>query len=407
MARIVSCPHFPTCSGCSLIGVPYAEQLEAKLRAVGDLFKESTLRTFQAASINAITPSPKPYGYRNRVRLVPRRAGENVALGLFLAGSHHVVDIPGCPVQSAGINDVVEVIRASVRDLNIPLYDEVTHTGRLRFVTVREAMATGELLVGFVTLSEAFPEGDALVDRVMHECRRVVGVVQNINPAKGNVILGPTNRLLVGRDYLEEIVCDVRLRLGIADFFQINTAVAEKAYRAIVENVTGGGTVGKPSAGTARIVLLDLYAGVGTIGLAASRYVRHVYGIEESGESVTLAQAAARANGIDNVEFQQGLVEQRLGQLAAALRKEGVSGGGLAAVVNPPRKGLDPAVIDALLEARPGRIAYLSCAPRTLIRDLIRLTDGGYRVARVELFDMFPQTEQVETLVMLEWSRSL
>ena len=179
---------------------------------------------------------------------------------------------------------------------------------------------------------------------------------------------------------------------GLTSFFQVNTAVAEKAYAAII-----GGLALR-----ARDVLLDLYSGVGAVGLVAARHVERVYGIEEVSEAVEFARAASRTNSFKNTEFLAGLVEERLPALVGELRGRGLTGNRVAAVVNPPRKGVDRKVVGQLLEAMPGRIAYLSCSPMTLLRDLDHLVKGGYRVRRVELFDMFPQTELVETLAILE-----
>lgn len=402
MAFVVSCPHFPRCSGCCAIGRPHATQIEEKLRRVRQLFQEASLPGFEGAPIERITASLSGGAYRNRVKLVPARPVErfttesttdarSVRLGLYRAGSHEVVDISGCPVQMDGLNQAIEVIRDGLDECDTRLYDEVAHSGDLRFVTARQGAATGELLIGFVTRRSDFPGGDRLTRFVMDRCEGAVGVVQNINPEKGNVIFGPTSRLLAGRDYLEEVVCGVRIRLGLTSFFQVNTCVAEKAYEAIVESLRWHG----------EMTLLDLYSGVGAVGLIASPHVRRAIGIEEVPEAVELAEAAARDNDIGNVEFRQGLVEECLPLLNADLRRGGVNEDRVSVVVNPPRKGLDARVVRGLLDLNPATIAYLSCSPPTLIRDLGRFMAGGYRVRHVELFDMFPQTEQVETLTVV------
>ena len=397
MTVVVSCTHFPACSGCSLVGVAYAEQLDQKLRVVRGLFGQAGLRGFDDRTFGGITPSPTPSGYRNRVKLVPakRTSGDSaIRLGLYLEGSHKVVDIPGCPVQLEGINNAIEVVRSAISRSSIALYDEETHTGDLRFITVRQGLGTGEILVGFVTRSAECAGLAALAKHVMTECEDVVGVVQNINPEKGNVIFGRESRALAGREYFEEVVWGLRLRLGLTSFFQVNTPVAAKAYEAIIGHL----------ALTEHDTLLDLYCGVGAIGLAAARYVGRVIGIEEVREAAGFAKAASRTNRIANAEFRIGLVEERLPSAVGELHDHGVMGGRLRVVVNPPRKGVDSQVVDLLARSMPARIAYLSCSPVTLIRDLGRLVKGGYRVRHVELFDMFPQTEQVETLAILEAS---
>ncbi len=186
-------------------------------------------------------------------------------------------------------------------------------------------------------------------------------------------------------------MCETRVRLGLTSFFQVNTAVAEKAYEAIIEALDL----------REEDTLLDLYCGVGAIGLIAARAAGQVVGIEQNPEATTLAQTMRRENKLDNVNFMTGLVEQELPMLVGKLRCEGAGARRLVAAVNPPRKGVDARVIEALIEHRPDRIAYLSCAPLTLLRDLARLVEGGFRLRHVELFDMFPQTSQVETLAIL------
>ena len=184
----------------------------------------------------------------------------------------------------------------------------------------------------------------------------------------------------------------MRIRLGLTSFFQVNTGVAEQAYRSIQNGLML----------KADDVLLDLYCGVGSIGLTTARHVSKVIGIEEVGEAVHFAIDAARANGIRNAEFQVGKVEERLPRLIKHLQREGVSSARISLAVNPPRKGIHRRCVDVILETQPSRIAYLSCSPVTLVRDTKLLAEGGYRLQRVELFDMFPQTDQVETLVVLE-----
>ena len=473
MAFVLSCPHYPACSGCSEIGSPHEVQVDRKLARVRRLFRRAAISGFDQKRIKKITANFSVEGaYRNRVKLVPslRRGAEReeigepvcereawralpdavlhgessdhdpaglsaggqetpaampraaafatpylrshealqretlahadlrigrIKLGLYRAGSHDVVDIPGCPVQVNGLNRTIEVVRDGIETCHVDLYDEIAHTGDLRYVSVRQGVHTGDVLVGFVTRTRSFAGGDHLTHYVLDRASDVVGVVQNINPDRGNVIFGAQSRVLGGRDYVEEIVCGVRIRLGLTSFFQVNTPIAERAYKAIARRLRL-----MPD-----VTLLDLYCGVGSIGLVSARRVNRVIGIEEVAESVELARAAAVANGLRNVSFEQGLVEERLGSLASDLGGAADHCDRLAVAVNPPRKGLGAAVVRMLARVGPLRIAYLSCNPHTLIRDLSCFAESGYTVKHVELFDMFPQTQQVETLAILERTR--
>jgi len=412
MESVVSCPWFPACSGCSAIGTPYKEQLAAKLQQVRRMFADAGIPAFDADRITEIHPSERASGYRNRVRLVPAykstpsemvcdsssstggatASGAGIAIGLYREDSHVVVDIPQCPVQTTEINRVLEDIRSGIESAGLSIYDESTHSGDLRFVTVRQGINTGELLVGLVTRTDSRAGVQEVADHIVSRNANVEGVLQNINPRPGNVVFGAKTTLLTGREFLEELVCDVRIRLGLTSFFQVNTGVAEQAYRAIRDGLTL----------SADDVLVDLYCGVGSIGLTAARHVSNVIGIEEVGEAVHFAIDAASASGIRHAEFQIGKVEDRLPRLVKHLQRDGQTSARIKLVVNPPRKGIHRRCVEVILDTQPSRIAYLSCSPVTLVRDTKLLAEGGYRLQRVELFDMFPQTDQVETLVVLE-----
>jgi len=388
----LSCPHYPACSGCSAIGVAYEDQLRAKMQAVRLVLDRAEVDVVRDVAIRSIVAGPEIAAYRNRAKLVPARSGEGIALGLYRAGSHEVLDIPGCPVQRDAINRVVEVVREGIVASGVRLYDEITHDGDLRFVCVREGTATGELLVCLVTRDGTFPGGADLARFIMAGGHGVVGVVQNVNPAKGNVIFGPTGKTIAGRDFIEEVVCDVRIRLGATSFFQVNTAVAERAYRAIFD-----GLAIRPGD-----MVADLYCGVGVIGLIATGRGARVVGIESDAGAIELARQSASVNGIEGADFRVGRVEDDLANLFDAADDVDGKGRRTHVVVNPPRRGLDAATVKTIARAHPERVAYLSCQPRTLVRDLDRFVMAGYRPISVELFDMFPHTDQVETLAIIE-----
>lgn len=392
--EIISCPHAPGCSGCSLIGTDLSRQLAWKLQFVRNLFGRAKLGGFTPDRIERIRAASSCAGYRNRVRLAPapRHGVESgLSLGLYRTGTHEVVDIPGCPVQLEGINETVELLRELLVRNAVNLYDESHQRGDLKYVSVRQGKHTGEQLVGLVTRSAEFPQGQVLARELMDRTASVRGVLHNINPTTGNVIFGSTTKVLAGRDYIEERVCGVRIRLGLTSFFQANTTVAEMIYEAIIHTL----------ALTSSDTLIDLYCGVGAIGLVAARQVAQIIGIEEVGEAVAFAEAAVELNGLDNIAFHRATVEEWLPEFSRLANTSLPGRDSLAVTVNPPRKGLDPGVVDSLIQLRPSRIAYLSCAPRTLLRDLKCLCNGGFRITSVKLFDMFPQTEQIETLAVL------
>ena len=399
----------------------YQTQLDNKLALVRSTFERARLEGFDCQRIQSIKPSPESANYRNRVKLVPfvidhgspavdsmvtgrqTAASRFIGLGLYKEGSHEVVDIPNCPVQMVGINQAIEQLRRLLLEFETTIYGSGAADGQLRYVTVRQSLASGAVLVGLVTKTDELDRGTDLAEQLMARTQEIVGVVQNVNSDDGNAVFGTESRTLAGQDYLEEQVAGVGVHLGIASFFQVNTRVAEAAYYAILSGLSPG----------PEDVLLDLYAGVGAVGLVCASRVKRVIGVEEVAEAVRLAHQAAKSQSISNVEFRKGRVEDLLPEVSRAgqLIKDGGSGRGgssgggrMHVVINPPRRGVDRLVMTSLLRARPDRVAYLSCDPTTLVRDLRYLMDGGYRIRQVQPFDMFPQTDKVETLVILETS---
>ncbi|MGB0716068.1 MAG: 23S rRNA (uracil(1939)-C(5))-methyltransferase RlmD [Phycisphaerae bacterium] len=398
MNDALTCQHRPACSGCPSLETPYADQLEGKLTYVRQWFDEASIPDFESKRIRNILPSREKPNYRNRSKLVPRRTENgDVHLGLYLAGTHNVLDIPGCPVQLPDLNHAIEHVREAIAAADISIYNESDGSGDLRFVTVRQGMRTGELLVGVVTRDERCHGLDVFCSQLEKASANIVGVVQHVNPKVGNAMFGGRNITRSGRDYMEEEIAGLRIRLGLTSFFQVNTSVAESAYRTMVERLHLD----------RRETLFDLYAGVGTIGMVASSSAYQTIGIEIVEEAVEFARDSAQANGIGNCTFRSGSVEQALPHVVRDMAKTGLTASRALVAVNPPRRGIDQGVLEQIVRLRPARLAYLSCEPRTLVRDLKYLTGHDFALRHVELFDMFPYTPKVETLAIIERRRPM
>jgi len=254
-------------------------------------------------------------------------------------------------------------------------------TGDLRYVILR-VNHRGDVLATLVTAGRAWPQG-AVVAAALRAARpEVTGVVHNVNPSRGNVIYGAEETTLAGEPTLQDQAGDVRVRLSSRSFFQDNREVAALAYRAIAAAVA--------PTGTDRVV--DAYAGVGGIALTLARAAREVVGIEEHEGAVDDAVASAALNGIGNARFVAGDVADRLRDIDRAD----------VVVLNPPRKGCDAAVLDQVARLAPRRIAYLSCEPRTLARDLGHLARRGRRASSLTPFDMLPHTPHIEVLAIVD-----
>lgn len=384
------CPVAGACGGCRWQHLTYPKQLEWKRRLVQDALER--VGRLVGVPVPPTLGMEDPWGYRNKGAIPFRRVGGRVVAGFFRPETHEVVDLPpvegdaagGCRIQHPLVNRVAAAVRGLVGERGIPAYDETDGTGLLRHLVVRVGVRTGEALAVLVVNGEDLPGAPGLARDLTERVPELVGVVMNVNTAPTNVILGPVTRVLAGRDHLFEEVGGLRFKVSARSFFQVNTLQAERLYALALDaaGLTGGE------------FLADAYCGTGAMALLAARRCRRVVGVEELREAVEDARENARLNGIGNVRFRVGRVEERLEDL-----REG-SRGPDALLLDPPRKGCDARVLRACLEMRPRRLVYVSCNPATLARDLAVLA-AGYRIAAVRPVDLFPQTPHVECVAEL------
>jgi 23S rRNA (uracil1939-C5)-methyltransferase len=363
--------------------VPYPEQLARKRAIVLDSF--ARYPSLAAVEMPRVAPASERLGYRTRVKLVVRRNRDQIALGLYVPNSHRVIDISSCPVHPRPVNQTAQYLKKKILELGIMPYDERDDSGDLRYVDFRFSAARQELSVTLVTRHSPFPAGVQLARSLMKRFPFVTGVNQNVNEARGNVIWGPAFHTLAGRETLMDRVGDVKLVFPPGVFSQANPAMARKLYEAVTKFADLSG----------RETVLDLYCGVGPISLYLASTARQVWSVDDSELAVNTAKQNARRNGRGNCRFLAGDV----GSMATKLKND--LGHIDLIVLNPPRKGLQPAAMKPMVECGAPKLIYVSCEPTTLARDLDRLVNGGYRIERLALFDMFPQTEQVESVALL------
>ncbi len=356
------CPVFGRCGGCQLMHLDYGRQLEAKRQRVVDALQR--IGKIQVEVMPCV-PSPSPFAYRNKIQL-PYKDSH---LGLYAFNSHDLVEIERCyihcPLGEQAFQRIKEIFRKSPPE-------------KLRHVLIKTAVHTHQILVILVTEGES--DVMEIAEKIKNSMPEIKGVVQNINDAPGNVILGKINRTLTGEGSIFDTICGLTFKVSPASFFQVNPAQAENLYRKVIEMCGLKGTE----------AVLDAYCGVGTLSLLLAQRAKRVFGVESVPEAIADAEDNAHANKIENAAFTCALAEDYISALS------GID----AAVINPPRKGCDPIFLNKLIELGPERIVYISCDPATLARDLAILQDGNYRVKEVQPFDMFPQTVHVETLVV-------
>jgi 23S rRNA (uracil1939-C5)-methyltransferase len=377
-----SCIVADKCGGCQWQHIDYQYQLEAKRNLVVQALER--IGGFVAPRVDAVLAAGEDLGYRNKSTYpIGTSTQGNIVAGYYQKGSHQIVNLNQCPVQDQRLNPLLREIKQDIQNQGWQAYDEKTHTGLIRHLGLRIGRSTGEMLVTLVAKDWSIPEIDTVAQEWLDRYPPLVGVMLNRNDERTNAIFGKETRCIAGKSFLREKFAGIEFQIGADTFFQVYTEAAEALLEQIQLELSLKGEE----------KLLDAYCGIGTLTLPLAKQASFVTGLEVQPSSVELAKSNARLNGIDNVLFHAGTVEKLLPQMN--IQPDVV-------VLDPPRKGCDKSVIDALLTSKPERIVYVSCKVATLARDLKLLCqDGVYTLVRVQPADFFPQTPHVEAAAFL------
>jgi len=390
------CPIYDQCGGCQIQHMSYAGQLAWKRQLVIDNLQRIGKLNVMVEDADAedaergirVMPTmgmDEPWRYRNKAQ-VPIGAAEGGLVGGFYAkGSHRIIDMESCLIQHEHNDEVVAKVKEIGSHFGISAYNEETGRGLLRHVVVKKAFRTGEMMLVLVTNGRDIPYKDEWIGSIREAIPHVASICQNVNKKQTNVIFGDETRVLWGRDVIYDYIGDVQFAISARSFYQVNPVQTEVLYGKTVEYA---GLSGKET-------VIDAYCGIGTISLFLAQHADQVYGVEIVPEAIEDARSNALLNEMRNVKFEVGASED----VIPRWKEQGIEADVI--VVDPPRKGCDPRLLDTILEMKPERVVYVSCNPSTLARDLRVLEDGGYRTVEVTPVDMFPHTVHVESVAML------
>jgi 23S rRNA (uracil1939-C5)-methyltransferase len=386
-----SCIVADKCGGCQWQHINYQYQLETKRNQVIQALER--IGGFVSPTVNHVLTAGESLGYRNKSTYpVGKSATGNLVAGYYQKGSHQIVNLNQCPVQDERLNPLLREIKQDIQKLHWQPYDENRHTGLIRHLGLRIGRRTGEMLLTLIVKDCNIPEVYTIAQEWLDRYPPLMGVMLNLNGDRTNAIFGRDTRCLVGRNFLWEEFAGLKFQVRPDTFFQVYTETAEALLQQIQGELNLSGQEN----------LLDAYCGIGTLTLPLAKQVRHVWGLEVQPEAVEQAKLNAEYNGIDNVEFHSGKVEQLLPKMD--IKPDIV-------ILDPPRKGCEKSVIEALLLSKPKQIVYVSCKVATLARDLKLLCqDGVYKLKCVQPADFFPQTAHVEIaafLVLSQLDRSI
>ena len=377
-----NCKSFPQCGGCSFRHIDYIKELEIKENNVKNNLKR----------IGTVEPEfEKVIGlaechYRNKAQYPVSMKKGKLNIGFFAGNSHRVVNCENCLLQPPEFSKAIQVFKDYILENSISVYDETEHDGLIRHIYFRKAVVTKEIMVCVVINGTDLPYRNVFIEKM----KSVFGynlksVVLNFNTKRTNVIMGERCTVIYGENYINDVLCDVKIRISPLSFYQVNHDVAEKLYEKVAEYA-------EPDNKT----VLDLYCGAGTIGLSMAKRAKKLIGVEIIPEAIEDAKHNADLNSFNNTEF---LCSDAV-KASVCFAEKGIKPDVI--IVDPPRKGCDAELIKTITnDFSPERVVYVSCDPSTLARDCKIFKGLGYETVKAATFDMFPRTGHIETVVLL------
>ncbi|MDY5730477.1 MAG: 23S rRNA (uracil(1939)-C(5))-methyltransferase RlmD [Eubacteriales bacterium] len=375
-----ACKHYAQCGGCSCEHIEYNFALEQKSKMVTDCFKKYAKLDIQVPLTKGLD---NPWNARNKTSLPIRDHYGEIQIGFYKKRSHNIVNVEQCPIAHPQVLNAIKALRVWMEENNVRAYNEFTGKGALRHIVVRNNKKD-ELMIVLVSTQKSLPNIEALITKFQKEVKGFVSLYLNINTKRDNVIMGYQNHLLYGQEVLQQDLLGLQFEISPLSFMQVNSQLTDVLYQTAIDMAN----INKND------ICVDAYAGAGTISLIMARQCKEVVGIEIIKDAVKNAERNAENNHITNASFICGTVEETLPKLVEEKKIT-------ILLLDPPRKGVEQGVIDAIAAAMPAKIVYISCNPATQARDVNLMVQLGYSVQASQPIDMFSMTAEVENVMLL------
>ncbi|HRE10070.1 MAG TPA: 23S rRNA (uracil(1939)-C(5))-methyltransferase RlmD [Ignavibacteria bacterium] len=393
------CEYFGTCNGCKMQHIEYAKQLEIKQSIVKNAFER--IGGFENVTIPTVLGSEDIYYYRNKLEfsfsndrwltsedMLIENIDKSFAVGYHIPGfNEKILDIRACYLQSLTTNKILNFTRDFFKPKGTSIYTTKTHSGYLRFLTVRKSIYNKGLMVNLITYDENAELVNEYAALLRQEIPEATTLVNSITQSKAQVALANNFNVIYGDGFIEEKIGGYRFKITPNTFFQTNSKQCEKLF----ETAATIADLGKEEN------VLDLYCGCGAISLYVSAMVKSVHGVELSNESIDMASENAELNGVNNCTFEAMDVKDYLEKLTASPGGEKFD----VIILDPPRSGIHPKAAEYLLQYEAKKLIYVSCNPATQARDVALLKEK-YNIISIQPVDMFPHTFHIENVVRLD-----
>lgn len=380
------CGCYEKCGGCALMHSSYEGQLDFKYNRVKECVER--IGGLNGEIVKYPIGMKVPYRYRNKGIFSVGLVNDEISIGFFSEKTHEIINMDNCMLQDEEADIIIKIIRTWMNKYSIvPAKKDGAffEQGSIRNIMIRKGFKTSEVMVLLVTTDKEILHKNELIEELNKQVSNLKSVIQNINSKDTNLVLGEKCITLWGEDYISDYIGQYKFNISPLSFFQVNPIQTEILYNKALEYANLSGDE----------IVFDAYCGTGTITLFLSQKAKKVYGVEIVEQAIENAKINAKINEINNSEFYVGKSEEVIPRLI----EEGIKPEVI--VVDPPRKGCDIKLLDAIGEAKPERVVYVSCDPGTLARDLKHLNELGYETVEVQPVDMFPNTKHVENVVKL------
>ena len=375
------CPISTACGGCVFQNATYEYELRYKKHKVEEALKR--IGHLENIKVNDVIGMDNPEHYRNKIQVPFGRENKRVIYGFYKSKTHKIIPVKECNIEDQKSAQILQNIAFLMEKMRIDPYNEDRRTGVSRHVLIRTSLTTDEVMVVLVCNVDTFPGRNNFVKELVKLSPNVSTVVYNVNKRDTNVILGEKEKVLYGKGFITDEILGLNFNISSQSFYQVNPIQVQKLYGLALQYAN----LNKDD------VVLDAYAGVATIGLLASKYVKKVTSVELSKSAVINARNNASLNNIRNIEIIEDDCTDYINREFPHFD---------VVIMDPPRKGSTPEFLNAIKKIKPSRLVYISCEPSTLSRDLEILKDT-YNVEIVQPVDMFPRSYHVETICALSF----
>jgi 23S rRNA (uracil1939-C5)-methyltransferase len=378
----VICPIFYTCGGCDFLHTTYDYQLKLKEKHVESLYKK--LGLFH--QVVPIIKSDEPLHYRHKTVLSATTKKNKLRLGLYQEKSKTITPFLECYIHDKKANEVFKTIEQLLNQFKISAYDIDKKQGIIKHVMIRKSYARDDMMVVFVTQGSLFPNAKKISQMLVKKHPQVKTTIQNIHNKDTHLVLLEQEKTIYGSGYIIDQIDDLSFKLSPRSFYQVNPMQMQKLYQKAIDVAD----IKKTD------IVIDTYSGIGTLSLLIAKKAKQVYAIEVNKDAHQDALDNKKYNQIQNIDFIHGDVSENMFKITSSID---------VLFMDPTRDGASIAFLDDVMKLKPKKIVYISCEPKTQVRDVNTLSQL-YDIKQIQPVDMFSQTVHVESIVLLSLKTS-